>query len=488
MVSDECLQADFAAVREFRGPPPKDPAFRSSKPTRRRSPPTLMATLTAIVLFGAIAWTQAANYYIRGSGPVGDGSGSSAANAADASTAAKYAAIISTHNTSGTVISYAAGTYLMSPSFSMFDGVTHQGAGIDQTIIKIVNGAVSLTFAPMFRATGGTITGFQFFDATIDFNTVNQPWWINNTQGQCMAFSFSTATNCTIRRIKFINIGSKNQESFPIYLDGNTASKGAVKNTLIDSCIFTQPVPSGNTGGGLTCIFIADIEPGITVDNTNVVSNCQFLNFAYPTYSDLQYAHACTCPVAINNTCTNLDVLWYIEPGSQSTGSNVFFTGQTCQVTGNTVNGGYVANISMHANGNFAGNLNVQNNTCNLSQSAYRFFGIRYPRCVSFEAYDRTGNPPIGNVTILNNTFTAPSPPWTANPVAVLVNPSSPNLFHLASLTVINNRFVNFPGDGSEIQVNTAQVGTYTNTGNTFGPPLHPLAPNSHTGLPHTHQ
>jgi hypothetical protein len=419
------------------------------------------------VLFGSIAWTQAANYYISASGPVGSGNGSSAANAADASTPPKYNAIVNAQNAPGTVIVYAAGTYLQPSGCQMFNGVTHQGAGIDKTIIQLAAGSQSSTFAPMWNAPsqGGSLSNWKIFDVTMDVNAVNQPGWASGNF-KTQVFFFPLADHCTIQRVKFINIGSKSGESFPIFFGASTSSPGNMNNNLIDSCIFSNPVPSGNTDG-LTCIQMADAEPFITVDNTNIVSNNQFINLC-AGYADFQYTQCCSCPVATGNTAVNVDAFWFIEPGSNSAPSdNVFFTGQTVQVTGNTVTNGILARIFMHPNGNFAGNLNIKSNQVTMSQYPYAYYGGGGPLGVTFDDYT-TGNPPIGSVTIQSNTFTAPSPPWTAKPVAVLVNPSSRNLFHLASLTVINNRFVNFPGDGSEIQVNTAQVGIYRNTGNTF--------------------
>ena len=152
-----------------------------------------------------------------------------------------------------------------------------------------------------------------------------------------MAFAFSTADHCTIQRVKFINMGARNEEAFPIFFIVGPSAKGNLNHNLIDSCIFTHPVVRGNTNGGLTCIMMADAAPKITVDNTNIVSNCQFLNLKAPEYSDLPYTQCCTCPVAINNKATGVDSFWFIEPGSQTLGTNVFFTGQTVQVTGNTL-------------------------------------------------------------------------------------------------------------------------------------------------------
>lgn len=414
---------------------------------------------------------HAASYFISASGSLGDGSGSSAANAADASTQDKFRAINEAQSASGTVIVYAPGTYLVSPSFSMFDGVTHQGAGIDSTIIKIADGAAP-GWSPMWLAKKGTVSNFKFTDATIDFNSTHTAWWAKGN-GQSMAFAFSTADHCTLQRLKFINIGARKNEAFPIFFVHGQSTPGNLNHNLIDSCIFTQPVPYGNTDGGLTCIMMADAEPKVTVDNTNVVSNCQFLNLKGPEYSDIPYTQCCTCPVAINNQATGVDAFWFIEPGSQNLGNNVYYSGQTVQVTGNTLtDSGQVVAILMHPNGNFAADLNVEKNTVGMTQHPYFKEGPRGPMGVSVETYWK-GNSVLRNITVHNNTFTAPLP-WAVSPsaISIQVNEGSGNYFHLASLSVLNNTLINFPQDGKEYNVTTnpAYNPKYTNTGNTFAP------------------
>jgi len=428
--------------------------------------------VAAFLLVGLLVptYVRAANYYINASGAMGNGSGSSAANAADASSALKYSNIINAQNSSGTVINYAAGTYYVYPAYSMYSGVTHQGAGIDKTIIKIPNGGASGSFTPLFLASGSTISNFQFFDATIDFNSSNTAWWTSNTEGCSIAFAFSLADHCTIQRVKFINIGTKGEESFPIFFNVGGSASGNMNHNLVDSCIFTQPIASGNTNGGVTCVQMGDALPGITTDNTNVVSNNQFINLNYPTYSDLGYAQCCSCPVAENNTASGVDSLWFVEPGSSGSGAISTFTESnlTVQVTGNTViNSGPVAFVLMHPNGTF-GNLNVQNNTVGMTEYPYKYQGFSVPTGVAIDQ-DWAGNPAVGNITIQSNTFTAPNPEVNS-PVAVQANPISPDLFHMASLTVENNILVNFPQDGKQYTVtsNTAYNPNYTNTGNTF--------------------
>jgi len=446
-------------------------SIRLSLPSRKLNPPGHI--LVAACLFMGLLFhtnVHAASYFINASGPLGDGSGSSAANAADASTPAKYRAINQTHTTPGTVITYAPGTYLVTPAFSMFNGVTHQGSGIDSTIIKVQDGSASGPFAPMWLADNGTISNFKFFDATIDFNPTKQAWWAAG-KGGCMAFAFSTADHCAILRVKFINIGARNVESFPIFFIVSTSAKGNLNHNVVDSCVFTQPIVHGNTNGGLTCIMMADAEPKTTADNTNIVSNCEFFNLKSPEYSDLPYTQCCTCPVAINNKATGVDSLWFVEPGTQSLGNNVFFTGQTVQVTGNTLmDSGPVALILMHPNGNFAGNLDVRNNKVGMTRHPYYLQGPRGPEGVAIEQY-WAGNPPLGNIVVQNNTFTAPLPK-AVSPCAVSADMSRgpEKYFHMASLAVLNNTFVNFPRDGKELQVTTdaAYNPNYTHTGNTF--------------------
>jgi hypothetical protein len=322
----------------------------------------------------------------------------------------------------------------------------------------------------MFISGGaGSLSNFNFSDATLDLNANHQTWWETGS-GSTIAFSFSRTEHCTIQRVKFINFGAKNQESFLIFFVNGSSTAGNLNHNLVDSCIFTQPIKSGNTSG-VTCIYMADAEPNITVDNTNVVSNCQFLDLSYRSNSDLTYTQCVTAPQVINNYARAVDALFFIEPGSQSLGNNVFFTGQTCLVSGNTlVNSGMVARIRMHPNGTFAGNLNVTGNSVGMMNNPYGFFGPRGPQGFTIEQ-DQIGNPGLGNLTIQNNTFISPVS-YNASPTAVkaIFTAGSGQYFHMASLSVINNTYLNFPKDGNELQVTTdpAYNPNYKQTGNVF--------------------
>jgi hypothetical protein len=193
------------------------------------------------------------------------------------------------------------------------------------------------------------------------------------------------------------------------------------------------------------------------------VENCQFINLAkFSGYSDLEYAQCVTVPVAINNYATGVDVFWYIEPGDYS--GQAFYPGITAQLTGNTLaNVSRLAVINIVGNGTLAGNLNIQHNTDAMSSQN---IGILIDT-----HYSGTVN--CGSVTIQNNTFLA-ALPIVNSPIAASINPRSPYLFHLASLSIVNNSLVNFPESGNanvgaQWSVNTGQFGLYTNRRNVFG-------------------
>jgi hypothetical protein len=107
-----------------------------------------------------------------------------------------------------------------------------------------------------------------------------------------------------------------------------------------------------------------------------------------------------------------------------------------------------------------------------LTQHPYLKFGPRGPEGVSVLQYT-PGNPPVGRITVRENTFIAPLP-MAASPCAVSTHFSGTpgQLFHMAGLAVTNNTFVNFPQDGKELQVVTdpAYNPDYAHAGNNFAP------------------
>jgi hypothetical protein len=485
IVTDESVRADFAPGRypKFPDPSQEDLAFRLRKPTQRSSPPAFLATLTVVVLFATSTWTQAANYYIRAAGPLGNGSGSSAANAADASTAAKYDAIVNAQNTPGEVIFYTAGTYPTSCRIPANNGVTHQGAGIGKTIIQIANGACTSGVNAgswLFLGQASPNNHFACYDMTIDFNTANQPAWTNQLDYCTVAFGLYTPNNCTIQRVKFINLASQNYETFVIFFS-NGGANGNCFNNLIDSCIFTQPMQSGNVNSGMTVIYEGDWLPNISVDNTNVVSNCQFLNLKYPAFSDIAYCTCVTGPVVENCYASGIDGLWGCEPGSQGSANNGgMYVNQTCQVTGNILtNCGRVGGVLLHPNASAAfGSVNIQNNLMFLDQIPYQYYNSGAgPTFMQIQLTGGNGTSPVGTITVENNTVIAPPAPWNSDPALFLATCSGSELFRISALIVENNKMYGFPGSADYVNITTSQVTNYTKSANVFETGTPPTIP-----------
>jgi hypothetical protein len=121
----------------------------------------------------------------------------------------------------------------------------------------------------------------------------------------------------------------------------------------------------------------------------------------------------------------------------------------------------------MHPNGTF-GNLDVEDNAIGMTQFPYKFQGPSVPTGFAVATY-WPGNSTVGNLMIAHNIFTAPLPN-TASPKAIAANVTAPNFFHMASLSVLNNRLVNFPHDGQEYNItkDRAYDPSYTNAGNVF--------------------
>jgi hypothetical protein len=290
-----------------------------------------------------------------------------------------------------------------------YNGVTHQGAGIDKTFIKPAPGSITSEYQYTFYGSS-FVTGWKIFDLTIDFDSVNQPAW-GNRKTKNQAIVLETPNHCTIQRIKFINIGTNDgEESFPICFDDSGAAAGNTYNNLIDSCIFTQPVVSGNNGG-LTCILMYDlINQGVTVDATNVVSKCQFLDLNKPTHSDLLYAQCVSAPVVTGCYARGVDSFWYAEPGSGHPPDD-FWNYDACQITNNTLTScGVAGYIAIHSNGTMTGPVMFTGNICGLNAIAYASFGIGSGGGQGFCLLNNSGgNPTLGTYTVTGNTFVAPA-------------------------------------------------------------------------------
>ena len=245
------------------------------------------------------------------------------------------------------------------------------------------------------------------------------------------------------------------------------SAKGDMHDNLVDSCIFTQPIVKGNINGGLTCIQMADALPGITTDTTNVVSNNQFLNLKAPEYSDLPYAQCCSCPVATNNQATGVDSLWFVEPGSSGPGQLSTFDKVTVQVTGNRLTDSGPIAPDPHA---------PQRRVWRQPKRAkqYRRHDANTVQTPGTEQAERLrggylpsrqfrGGKHHGARQHVHRSFTP-----GIRPHGRAGEPHLTELFHVASLSILNNAYVNFPTAGAEnnVTTNAAYNPKFTNTGN----------------------
>jgi hypothetical protein len=314
-----------------------------------------------------------ANYYLSATGALGTGDGSSAANAADASTQVKLDAIWASYIGHPVNFFYAAGVYQTKGWFfqvreTVQSNQAHIGAGMNSTTLQLV-GASSLTGDGSIFSVDGpvTIKNWSCQNMTLDCNATNQPKW-TGAGGGVQAIGCNAGQNILIQNVKIINFGTATVgvECFPILIIGYPGQTNIkMTNVVINNCVFTSPV-SGNKDG-CSCSSIVDtVSANILCDSTCVISNCTYTNCFSTTTGqpgDFLYQHCYGAPVCINNTATNCDVGFYIEPSGQE------FTNLMIQVANNTltnVNRG--AFVSMH-NGAGTLGLNVTSDVYALNSS-----------------------------------------------------------------------------------------------------------------------
>jgi hypothetical protein len=271
-------------------------------------------SLMLISAFSFLTHTQAqtlTNIYlaVRTDGIAGTGT---ASDPFDASTAVKYDQLLATYS-QNTIFNYAPGTYQTRgwhyrTRRSAGTNCQHFGAGVDQTVIKLV-GASDLTQDGVIFATDydATADGFEVQNLTLDCNVLGNPKFTNGL-GATAAIC-TTGSNILIRGIKVIGFGTSRvgAECFPVFIyPGPALSWRSFDNITIDSCIFTAPA-SGNKDG-LSCVSIGTTA-GVTLTNTSI-TNCWFIDLQ----SDFTYSHAFFAERCIGNYVKNCQVGTYTEP------------------------------------------------------------------------------------------------------------------------------------------------------------------------------
>ena len=232
------------------------------------------------------------DYWLSATGQLGNGSGSSAANAADASTQAKldaiWAAQMGGHSAASTItFHYLPGLYqtkghnFVGNIQTFQPGNIHQGSGMGNTI-QLVGSSSATNDGQIFGNDTQLlwVNTWGCYDMTLDANAVNQPKW-TGAGGAINCILMGGGQNVTIQRVRFINFGTPTlgSECFPCGMTTNAQSVAqSVDNNLIDHCIFTQPA-IGNKDG-CSAISISD-NPGAgnaTITQNNIISFCQFIN------------------------------------------------------------------------------------------------------------------------------------------------------------------------------------------------------------------
>lgn len=325
-----------------------------SRSTIRR--PTLVAAgiLLSNLAFATLPALANTDIYlaVRTDGQPGSGT---AADPFDASSAAKFDALLARFTTNIT-FHYAPGTYQTTGWHyrrvqTAGPGCLHLGAGADQTVIQLV-GATTLPDGVIFGVDyDGTCDGFQLQNMTLDVNATNNPIWSGAT-GALGAVCIQ-GNNILISGCKIIHFGTSQPgaECFPVFIYPGPVFAGRTFNNIqIQNCTFTNPA-TGNRDGLSACVIGSDN----TVTLTNAaITGCSFLDIA----SDFAYSHAFSANLVQNNYVQGCTTGFYREPQQAEK--------PAMTVVNNTFVDVYVAaQINFHPTGGF-GILNFSNNQVTL--------------------------------------------------------------------------------------------------------------------------
>lgn len=253
--------------------------------------------------------------WLSATGPLGDGTGRSATNAADASTQAKYDALYI--GVTNTVFNYLPGLYqtkgwAFQARQSANAGCHHIGSGIDVTTIQLVGASNATGDGVIFgndQSPGISSDNFSIEFLTLDCNATNQPKW---TGALGFVAAIQTVGNHQLfQHLKIINWGSSSSaETFPIALiAGNGFSNQTFNDLVVASCIVTQPVRGNGAGSGCSCIGSSGSQANNNVVNSRFIGN-QIIGIR----SDFSYSHGIGGPYCSNNVIIDCATAMYIEP------------------------------------------------------------------------------------------------------------------------------------------------------------------------------
>jgi len=245
------------------------------------------------------------------------GSGS-AQDPFDASTAAKFDAILSRFR-DGTNFYYSPGIY---KTMGWYYGIRetanphchHFGAGANRTVIRLVGASQAPLDGVIFGADySATVDGFELHDLTLDCDALGNPDFRDgigavgaiNVVGNNLLFANL--------KIEHFGTGKLGVECFPIFcFAGSGHEFGQYQNIRLENSLFTEPA-HGNKDG-LSCVVIG-ASTNARVDGAIV--NCQFINLK----SDFLYSHAFGAPLCEGNEVMGCEIGFYLEPFDHQPGS-----------------------------------------------------------------------------------------------------------------------------------------------------------------------
>jgi hypothetical protein len=240
------------------------------------------------------------------------------ANPYDAGTATKLDSLLHQF-TSNTNFHYAAGTYQttgwkFSQAQTANPGCKHFGAGVDKTIVQLVNSSGGQSGGIIFGIDyNRQADGFELHDMTLDCNAPGNPQFTGG-QGAVTAISVQ-GNNILLDNLKVTGFGTGKQglECFPIFIFAGAGQSGKhYSNVRVTNCLFTQPA-TGNKDG-LSCVVLGS-DPGSLLDG--MIEGCAFMDLS----SDFTYCHAMYAAVCRNNRVQNCTEGVYLEPANNLPGN-----------------------------------------------------------------------------------------------------------------------------------------------------------------------
>jgi len=384
---------------------------------------------------------------VRTDGNAGSGT---AADPFNASTTAQYDALLHQYSTN-TTFHYQPGVYQTSgwhfqKAQTAGTNCVHLGAGIDQTIIRLVTAdpGGGILFGVDYNV---TCSGFELSGLTLDCNANGNPGF---AQGSAAYSAVNVnGSNILINNTKIIGFGTAipGVECFPVFSCPNGVFAGqSFSNVVVQNSIFTAPA-TGNQDGLSACFLGATQQVNLTGAK---ILNCSFVDIA----SDFTYSHAMYAQTCQGNYVKGCQTGWYVEPSvpdlwAMTISNNTF------------VDVPYVVFITFHPGGKlssltFANNHVVLPDAPNIYSTGFSLNG------------NPTQGPLIGSLNISGNQYTGDNSTAQVHYYRALDLRFPVVSNEVASLVIQNNQFSTSIPSGLEFQVTKSAVSSIQNTNNHY--------------------